>query len=259
MHELYIENINFKIKNILKENVKQEESYNNLKNILISHKDTINIYSNKKFNVILTYTSAIKGNTIKFPIAPVYQNGKAINFRAIKLYIEKYIEYNNLLETNKKRINRYKEELITYNLYARIINDFNNKVIDKIIYNNYAFTGIPSFGTIFVIQNYNERLRVNWGESNKLKEEILERGGIPYIKADAEKDVNYKGEHWLSYHPSLDFFLHWHIKWITRELNPFIKDYMYKPARGVKSIVSKLQEVKNDRERALTLYTRTLN
>ena len=68
-----------------------------------------------------------------------------------------------------------------------------------------------------------------------------------------------KGIKYLFYHPTIDFFLHWHTKWITIELNPFIKDYKYNPARGINSIVTKLQNVKQDREKALSLYTRTLN
>ena len=46
--------------------------------------------------------------------------------------------------------------------------------------------------------------------------------------------------------------------WIFKINNPIIKDYSYRPARGKVSIVSKLQMVKNNRERAEQLYTRTL-
>lgn len=259
IHELYIKNINTKLKRLLVENVKYNDSYNQLKTLLSEYEHTIKKYSEVTIEEVYRATSIRFLTSLRFPVYSVYIDGKQVNFKAIKLYIEKYIWYNKIITSNNKKIKQYKEELISFTLYNRVIKEFNNQVIDKIINENYLFTPLPSFGAIGVIQNYNEHKRPNWGVSNKKKAEILAKGGIPYIKADAEKDENYKGEKWLTYHPFLDFYLQWHTKWISKELNPFLKDYTYYPARGKQSIVSKLQIIKQDRERATLLYNRTLD
>ena len=259
MHELYIENINIRLIKILKENVPYQENHDILKGIILGYEKELTKYCISNFNAILKSTDINFVNTLRFPISPIYVDGKQINFKAIKLYVEKYISCNNTLTINNNKIQQYKEELVTYSLYNRIITEFNRQVIDKIINDNYLFSIVPSFGAIGVIYNYNERNRPNWGESNKNKQEILDRGGIPYIKADAESIEDYKGEKWLVYHPALDFYLQWHTKWISKKHNPFLKDYTYHPARGKESIVSKLQSVKQDRDRASKLYNRTLN
>ena len=259
IYELYIEHINFSLKKLLQDIVEHTENHKKLKKLLTSYENSINTYSNHTLEEILSITNIRKVNTITFPRTTVYKQGKAINFKAIKLYIEKYVWYNTIIVSLNKKIDKHNKELINFKVYSNIINKFNTKVIDKVVNKNYFFEAVPSFGALSVIKNHNERNRVDWGKSNKKKKEIIAKGGIPYIKADAESNENYKGEKWLFYHPIIDFFLHWHTKWITIELNPFIKDYKYTPARGVNSIVTKLQNVKQDREYALSLYTRTLN
>ena len=259
IYELYIENINIKLTHLLKENVTYEESHNTLKELLLGYDSNINKYGNIPLKDILKATDINIIPSLRFPTSAVYIDGKQVNFKAIRLYIEKYIWCNNIVKGNNKKILQYKIELVSYKLYSRIILEFNAQVIDKIINNNYLFNIVPSFGALSVIQNYNEHKRPNWGASNKNKAKIIANGGIPYNKIEDEATENYKGEKWLEYHPFLDFYLHWHTKWISKKYNPVLRDYSYKPARGKNSIVSKLQVVKQDREQARILYNRTLN
>lgn len=259
IYELYIENINIKLKKVLVENVLYNENHIKLKNLLYTYKDVIKRYFNTTLEEILDTTNTHFSSSLRFPSSSIYIDGRKVNFEAIKLYIEKYIWCNNIVTNDNNKIAQYKEELITFSLYGHIIIEFNKKVIDKIIHENYLFSIVPSFGSIGVIQNYNKRNRPNWGESNKRKAKIIAKGGIPYVKADADTINNYKGEEWLSYHPFLDFYLHWYTKWISKKHNPFLKDYTYHPARGKNSIVTKLQTVKQDRNKALALYNRTLD
>ena len=209
--------------------------------------------------VILGSRDKKLGANLRFPLSPVFNNGKQVNFKVIQLYIEKYISFNTIVNSNDKKIEELKQNLISYSLYRRIVLMFNTAVADKIIEENYLFNLVPSFGSVGAIHNYNEHKRVNWGESNKKKADIIAKGGIPYIKGDAEIIENYQGEKWLSHHPPLDVFLHWSTKWITKELNHNIKDYKYKPARGNTSITTKLQEKKKELgDKALLFYNRTI-
>lgn len=259
MYKLYIEHINFKVKKSLEENKSLESSHKQLQELIQSYDKIISLYTNTTVKKIFILINEQSINNIKFPTYSIYDNGKKINFKAIRLYIEKYIWYNRIIIINKNKININKAEIISFKLYKKILSSFNLKIIDQIVDNNYSLNLVPSFGEICIIKNENHKKRVNWGDSIKTKNEILQKGGIPYLKEKADKDSNYKGEKWLKYFPTIDFFYHWKTKWISKNLNPFLKDYKFTPARGVSSMVSKLKEAKQDRDRAFKLYTRILN
>ena len=256
MYKLYTEEINHKIKVLLKDNLVHIENHKQLSLLLTEYSTIISKYCNNSLKDILKSTDTKLVST--FPVTSVYDNGKEINFKAIKLYIEKYLWCNNLVSKVNKQLAVYKTQLISKVLYIRMITSFNRKVTDKIIEENYMFEGVPSFGRLYIIKNENHKKRVNWGASNKNKAKLLEEGKVPYMKADSEQYM-YAGVKWLAYHDPIDFFFQWDTKWLTKKLNPVLKDYKFKPARGNYSIVTRLQKVKQDRERALALYTRTLN
>lgn len=257
MYELYINRLNSSLlsyREIREENLKYKKQYFEL---IEKYKKIINKYTTLDFDTLVKATSLDVLDKAKHKKA--YIDGKEVNFAIIKLYIEKYIRHNGIVHTSLKHEKSIKSKIIKATIYKKIISKFNAKVIDKIIYDNYYFSINPLFGSIGVVQNENKNLRPDWGRSNKLRQEIIDRGGIPYIKEEAEKDPNYKGEKWLVYHPSIDFFIQWHTKYVAKKYNPVLGDYKFKPARGKVSIVTKLNEVKSDRDRAFALYTRTPN
>lgn len=225
--------------------------------LLESYKEDINKYCNVNYKGILKLKSTNSLSTLVFKKG--YRDGKEINFKIVKLYIEKYILCTLTLAKAAKHEQELKNKIVKAVIYKKIISKFNNKVVDKIIYDNYFFSINPLFGSIGVVQNENKSKRVDWGRSNKIKKAILAKGGIPYLKDEAEADPNYKGEEWLVFHPSIDFFVQWHTKYTAKKFNPILTDYKYKPARGKRSIVTKLNEVKADRDIAFSLYTRTPN
>jgi hypothetical protein len=261
IYELYTKELNDKLKNALSLKLSYTESYNNLQTLIKEYKAVIEKFSTITLEELFNSTSISTLNDLRFPLTVVYNNGKQIPFKVLRMYIEKYLECNKNINNATIEINKCKKELIPFTLYNKIISKCNNKIIDKIIEENYKAEPLKSFGSISVIRNYNEHRRINWGASNKLKAEIENRGGIAYNKEEELKAIaegkEYTGEDWLVIHPFLDFYLEWHTKWISKKLNPVLRDYKYTPARGVVSIVSKLQKVKNDRDRALLLYTRT--
>lgn len=256
MHKLYTEEINHKINKLLKENLVHMDNHKQLKLILEEHTYAINKYCSNSLQDILKSTDVNLVST--FPVTSTYLEGVKVNFKAIKLYIDKYLWCNNLVTKVKKNIETYKKGLISEVLYVRMLTSFNRKITDRIIDDNYLFEGVPSFGRLYIIVNENHKKRVDWGASNKNKAEILARGGVPYLKADSEQYM-YAGEKWLEYHDPIDFYFQWDTKWITKKLNPFVKDYKYKPSRGKLSITTRLQQVKQNRDVAMARYTRTLN
>jgi len=257
MYALYIDKLNVSLieyKEIIRINLTYKKQYLNL---LENYKKEINRYSNSKYDFLIKSTSTNVLNNLKFTRG--FKDGKEINFDIIKLYLEKYLTHTTILNKTIKYEKDIKSKVITATIYKKIINKFNGKVIDRIIYDNYYFSINPLFGSIGVVQNENKNLRPDWGKSNKNKKRILDKGGTPYLKKDAESVSNYQGEEWLVYHPSVDFFVQWHTKYVAKKYNPILSDYKFKPARGKKSIVMKLNEVKGNRDNAFSLYTRTPN
>lgn len=260
MYEVYTSNLNFKVIELQKRLETNTNRVQGLSNVLEKYREDINAYCSVKLDDILKVKTLTNLKAIKFPTYGIYSDGRKLNVKALLMYIKKYIEANKDLSTLTTNITRYKKEIISFKLYKRIISSFNLKIIDKIINNNYLFKLVPSFGGISVIRNHSKKKSVNWGASQKNKKAIIERGGIPYLKEDSIGVEDYKGEQWLVYHPSPNFYLHWHKTPNQLNIvNPYIKDYKYTPSRGKNSIVTKLQTVKDDREKALLLYTRTLN
>lgn len=259
IHELYIEHINVRLKKLLLDNEVHIKSHKNLTTLLKEYEHIIQKYSSTSLKVILGSKDKHLINKLKFPLSPVFTNGKQVNFKVIKLYVEKYIWCNKIVSSNRLQIKELNQNRISYQLYNRILTMFNKDISHRMIEDNYLFNLVPSFGQIGVIHNYNEHKRVNWGVSNKNKAKIIAAGEIPYIKADAESIPDYKGIKWLEHHPPLDAFFHWGTKWITKELNPYIKDYKYKPARGAVSITTRLQEKKRELGDQLHIfYNRTI-
>lgn len=257
IYELYIENINHKINKLLYASEPYLEAKVILEGILKKYENVINRHCNIKYNDILV----TKRNTkITFPNYTIYDKGMEIKTKAVSLYINNYINNNIVLNNNVAKIKILKKQIIPKKVYLDTIKYCNLSMIDKIVNTNYLFKPTNIFGSIGVYKVTNKRLRVNWGASDKNKQRILAEGKIPYIKKDAETIPNYQGVEWLVYHPALDFYIHW-VKTSTGiRTNPEMKFFKFTPARagqGKVSFVSKLQDVKDDREKALQLYTRT--
>ncbi len=254
MYELYVKHLNFSIAQLLTDNESYIQSVDGVRELIVDNTIAIDRYCTVKTKTILAATS-IKGmKDIKFPSYPVYDDGREVNCNALLMYIQKYIHFNSKVNTVNIKVRALKKQILPYTVYKAVITGFNKRIASKIVNNNYEFNLIPSFGSISVVRTESLKKKVNWGASDKKKAEILAKGGIPYLKAEAENTPNYKGEKWLVYHPLINFYFYWKK---YKKYRAYVKDFTYKPARGKVSIVKQLQNVKDNRELALSLYTRT--
>lgn len=261
MYILYTLHLKMRIKkltNKLERNLKLKES---ILSVLSKYQEEIDFFLDIKYKDILKFRSSKEVDKIKFPIHEVYYKGKTVNFRAIKMYISRYGYINGKTTKLQTEIKSLKKQKVKKKIYKAVISKTNSKIIDAILNTNYVYKPLPVFGALGVIKNKNKRISINWGESNKRKKEIIERGEIPYYKKDAEKDPNYKGVKWLVYNPEIDFYLHWFKNKAITKFVGMYNTFIYKPARGGNgdSIVSLLAEKKADREFALKTYTNTLD
>jgi hypothetical protein len=143
----------------------------------------------------------------------------------------------NVLINIKRQINKNEDRIKELNLllinskdFISIIGLFNTKIIDKIL-TGYIFHLGYSLSYIKIKAkdvSTRKKKKVDWGTSNKLKKEILERGGIPFEVIERTEDgkilTTNNGEHWLNYHnKQIEYLWHW-----AKGRAPFANKFFYK-------------------------------
>lgn len=256
LYKLYINYLNKKIDKLLISIDSNLDTKEGIQELLLRNRSHIDKYLNIKYSAILNLKYKQSLLKLKIPTSPIYHNGKEINFKAIKLYIESYVMYNGLIHSSTLKVNNLKKRIISFKVYNFILHRFNAKCIDAIIYKNWSMDFYKGAGQIQIRKVENHNKRIDWEKSMKKKQSIIDKGGIPYLKEDAEKIENYKGEKWIIYRPAIDFFIHWFVPLKYKEYVFIFKDFRFVPSRGSNSFVKKLADVKKDREYAFKLYTR---
>ena len=102
--------------------------------------------------------------------------------------------------------------ILSYEKYKEVIFSFNKKIIENLIKTGKSYMLRSHLGFLSVVkyekkfklnENGNLKGAVDWGQSNKLKKQILDRGGLPFenYKDDKGKIIGDNGgEKWLCYH-----------------------------------------------------------
>jgi hypothetical protein len=122
----------------------------------------------------------------------------------------------NLSDLYKEYVNN--GGVLSYNKYKEVVTSFIKKILDKIITTGYEFDMPYKCGLLKVIQL--ERMvstkedgtlkgAIDWGNTNKLKAEIIERGEVPlivYKDENGNKTGNNGGVPYLCYHTTKTYF-----------------------------------------------------
>jgi hypothetical protein len=254
IHQFYRKEIDKRVNKIKDNLYYQKDNRKIVEKQILNNRKIIDIYLNVKHEDILSMTDPKETKSIKYPIVPIYFEGRRVNFEAIRLYVDNYVWINKNVVQLESKLKELINNSLSLEKFSFIIKSGNSLLIDRIVEDNYTLEPNRNFGTIGVVANSSKKKRVNWGESNKKKQEIIDRGGIPYYKEEDLNNEEYKGEEWLIYHEDLDFFLHWERSYAARQYNPVLSDYAYKPARGDYGIINKFNIFKRDRERAKRTY-----
>lgn len=136
------------------------------------------------------------------------------------------------------------KELCSYREFYDIIREFNKGISNKIIYNQYTFK--INIGYFRVIRVQRRGKSINWGASNKRKQELIEQNLVPYNKETAPH-----GLEWFIYHEG-DYFI-WN--WFKDKSAKFIKNvvsYKLLPTAGNRKEVA--QAVKLNPDASYGLY-----
>jgi hypothetical protein len=124
---------------------------------------------------------------------------------------------------------------IKYADYVRVLKRYNTLIIEGVA--GGSSWNLPfNMGTISTVVNtrrFTSKV-VNWPESNKLKQSIIDRGGVPREKGSEE------GESWIVYYTD-EFFCR--IKWDKKNTKgKSVKNwkiYKFSPAWGFRRFLSK--------------------
>lgn len=124
---------------------------------------------------------------------------------------EAFLTYLNLYYTSFKRLQKHKEyiktlknQVVDYSTYKLIIKKFNLKISYAIVFNQYIFNLGYGLGVVQAIRKVLKNPGVDWNRSNKKKQQLIDKGLIPYYKEEEkeyeERGETYEGVEWLIKH-----------------------------------------------------------
>lgn len=91
---------------------------------------------------------------------------------------------------------------VDYKTFSLVIREFNKEISDKIL-KGYKFKAV-NLGIFEVLRVPRKKATINWNDSKKYKQELIEKGITPY-----SRDENPDGEKWFIY-----FTDPWYFKWV---------------------------------------------
>ncbi len=246
-------------------NLKQSQKY--LLNKIKNYEVYINNFTTLDYEKINEHKKLLTSEDIVFKI-------KSTNEEEIVYKIKFITDINNLILTNisinkvDNEYNKLQKRTNNFVIYKFIIANF-NKLISEEILKGETFNLGFKLGNIRIQKksrykgHLEEREKeylsthesiykphvykvINWGESNKLKKKIIERGGIPYKAIRDENGVktgDNGGEQWMIYFTT-DYSYWWKWDKFVKHNTTVIrnmKKFSFLPNKGVNSNRAKLQ------------------
>lgn len=223
---------NFEAKNALNNDI---DHYQKTKTYfldkLIPYKHYIDNFTNIDYTGLNKLDKPVSDKAVK-----TFTNSIGLNIDVLKITINGIAEINKTLNKSKKDLKVVVDSDMDKDLFKEIIYRFNIKVSDEIIYKGYTFRpgfGIGNCRIKKVATDRRIKKRLNWNESNKLKKEILLKGGIPFKVT--KRDENGKaledngGEKWFIYfNGAFDYLWHWSKKTANALNVPY---YKFRPTK----------------------------
>lgn len=230
IYKLYIEDIEIEINKIKSDLVSYITVRNNLSNILTRNKRLIDNRTSTTLTKVLETKSQKTVNAIE------YYNLDEVQEKALKLYIERYVNVNRVISNQENKIENLQKKIISETDYTKILRMFNRRILEECFRTKYVFSMGFHLGSFRVTKNLQNKLAPNWGEVVKKKKEILARGGILYKGEDAKRaeelGQEYHGEKYIVYKDPFDIWYEWCRETVALRFLPVINDYSFVPARG---------------------------
>ncbi len=198
---------------------------------LVPYKHYIDNFTNIDYDGIKILDKPIPDKAIR-----TFTNSIGLSIDALKVIISNVTGVNKNLNKANAELELVQKSGMEKELFKEIIYRFNTKISDEIIYKGYIFRpgfGIGNTRIKKVRTDTRVKLRINWDESNKLKKEILSRGGLPFKVTERDElgkaIANNGGEKWFVYfHTDFDYLWHWGKK-TAKAIN--IPYYKFRPTK----------------------------
>src|SRR5574343_247783 len=225
IYEKYINNITKNIDFYTNE----IQGYNNSKSYLLTKLEPFEHYirnfTNIRYDDIKDLDRFLPEKSIQFQ-----DNSIGLDLNLLRVTINSITDINKSIYKSEKAIESLKANYISKEVFKETIYKFNNKISDEIIFKGYCFELGFRLGWIKIKKldvSTRKKKKINWGESNKLKAEILAKGGLPF-KAyyDDNKTLigDNGGEKWHIYHSNkYDCLFYWAKKHANAENVPYYK------------------------------------
>jgi len=236
-------------------------SLNKVKKIIVNkltpNEDNVLLITKRSLDSIKNDTelnlSSLESNT-QFFVVPLGGLTKSKLLREL----EKVVGLNVILDKRYKKLDKLKKEILSYTIYKDVISIFNKSMVDEILKGESFNLGF-GIGIIKIRKKKRNLLKpvIDWNESKKLKQQIINEGGTPYevTKRDVEGKPleNNGGEKYFVYRT--DEYSCWWYWYKSHSTLANLELYSFSPTTGENGNVKKLSRYRNDNEYADLNYT----
>lgn len=204
----------------------------------------------------IDYSALLNGKISNLPEDII---GVIPNYKICNIVIKNYHKLYNTLLSYEAEALVLKKQKIKYNIYKDIISSFNKAIIKDMISTGNSFENLY-FGSLEVYYKDQHNKSINWQESLKAKQAILDKGGEPYLRKNqilaSKKGEEYNGEKWIvKREPRPLLSLKWRVApKIISELGKEGANYKFFPARGNSGIISFFMSVYSNPNHNYQIY-----
>ena len=169
---------------------------------------------------IINYADLLNGKVSSLPKNVLEEASTALKYANI--IIKDYHGIRSPMTTLAEENFVLASKKISVKVYKEILRKCNNKIGDWLLQTGKVYH--EKFLGYISLRHMSSPNRPNWGKSNKNKQAIIDRGGIPYNKEDEtrclEAGIPYHGEAWIDKeYPNGLLVVYW-------RMNSFIHQYL---------------------------------
>jgi hypothetical protein len=134
--------------------------------------------------------------------------------------------------------NNFISKDVTYKQFAEVIRECHIELSYNIL-RGYRFRPTGQLGDFYLVKDIRRGKTINWGASNKRKQEIIDAGETPLVgKAGTEESNN--GKEWLMYFEDNDYFKWLWFKDTATKYLKNVKYYVFKPCTRNRRTIAKV-------------------
>lgn len=204
----------------------------------------------------IDYNDLLNGKIAELP----KEFDKAIvDYTFNNIIVRNYYTLYSVLLKYENEVKELEKQKVKYIVYKTIINKFNAKMLKYCAETGKPYTN-KYLGKLEVYYKEDTTQSVNWKQSNINKQEILARGGTPYLQKDEHKAKlegrEYHAEKWLvkGYGKGL-LSWRWYVSdLIKNEIKREVYNYKFVPARGNFGAIQALRNVYANENHNYSIY-----